>query len=135
MRVKPCQEFDHCRAVAQVRLCHARDLGRVLARLGQQAGISPPRDDDLRLGQRLADGEGRGGAVNADRAGERAKRGGKGGRGANREIGADMGAGGVVELRRVDVKRHASIAMQDRESVDDRVAGDVAAADVEQPAD
>ena len=38
------QEFDHRRAVAQMRLAGGGDLGRVLAGLGQAAGIVAPGD-------------------------------------------------------------------------------------------
>ena len=90
--VEPGEELGHRRAVAQVRGAGAGDLGRVLAGLGQDAGVA--LGDHFRRaggGEPVGDPGRRAGRIDADPAAERLEPGGEGLRRQQADLGAEMG--------------------------------------------
>ena len=138
LAVEPGEEAADGGAVAQVGGARAGDLGRVLGRLGQGAGIvavdcAPARGldpvgDPARRGRRVEAN----GALSARRLVER--------RSEFRRLGdvgdvLDMGARGVGELARIDQQRWPPLGRNDGEGQRQRRVLHVGAADVEEPGD
>ncbi len=131
--IEPGEEFHHCRAVPEMGLPHPLNLARVLARLGQEAGIGVAGDGDACRFQFADDRQRRGRGIDPDRSAQGAQGGNEGGGRAGGDIGAKMVADVAGQLLRRDEKRHMGVVLQDREGLHDRVALDIRAADVEQP--
>ena len=122
---------------APSRRCASRmpcDFGGVLAGLGQAAGIIAPGHGDAGFGQFGGNRERGGAAIDPHRALQGAQGGHKGRDRAQQHIGAQMRAGGVVELRGIGKQGDMGVVMQDGKAVQHRVARHIGTADVQKPA-
>ena len=133
--VQPRQQPRHGHRVAQMGRACTSDLDRVLARLGQGAGVALPGDFNARLFQLIPPPDRRGRRVKPDRAVQRRQRGRKVLGWKDVHILAKMRSHPVIGLGRVNKQIHAAIGVKDGKAQHDRHALDIIAADVQQPVD
>ena len=129
--IDPGEELGQRRGIAQMRGLHPGDLGRVLARLRGNAGVFA-RDRRNACGlEQPPDRQRRRGRVDLHRARKIGQRLAEGVEGGQPHLGAEMGQKRRVELGGGGEQRQAACAVEQREGLHHRVAGDVGAADVQ----
>ena len=119
--------------VAQMRLRRSGDLCGVFAGFRQDAGIRGPDDLHTCSCEPVRHRLGSGGPIDADRALQAVQSGGKGVRRFNTDLRPQVLAQVGVELPVIDKEPELSVITKDGKGMDDRVARNIVAADVQKP--
>ena len=132
--IEPGEEFHHRRAVAQMRGLHARHFGGILAGFGQDAGVFGGTDLNLSRPQDLFHRQRRAGRIDPHRTRQRREGSGEIRHRGQRHLRPQMRAQLCVKFRGIGKKLQAPVVAQNPEGLHHRIAGNVAAPDVQQPA-